>query len=88
MWSRSGRQPPYQTGPFPRLRVLAEADSVGLWRAELARGPQQLVLSLHGCGDHVEEDDCATHGLFENVLGSGGDTEKVREEVERSCEQK
>ena len=77
MWSRPGHQPPHQTGPVPRLlRVLAEADSVGLWRAELALSREQLVLPLHGCGDDVEEDDRATHGLPENVLGSGGDTQR------------
>lgn len=75
--SRSGRQPPRHAGPVPwLLRVLAKADSVGLGRAELALGRQQLVLPLYGCRDHVEEDGLATHRLPENVLGSGGDTER------------
>lgn len=89
LWSRSGRQPPHQAGPVPwLLRVLAKADSVGLGWAELTVGWQQLVLPLHGGRDHVEEDGRATHRLPENVLGSGGDTERVRERVGRSCRQK
>lgn len=76
--SRSGHHASHQTGPVPRLlRVLAKADSVGLGRAELALGRQQLVLPYHGCRDHMEEDDRATHRLPEKVLGSGGDTERM-----------
>jgi len=77
LWSRSGHRRPHQAGTIPQLQGdLAEADSVGPGRAELGLGHQQLVLSLQGCGDHVEEDGLAAHRLLENVLGSGGDEEK------------
>lgn len=69
--SRSGRQPPRQTG---LLRHLAEVDPVRLRRAELVRCRQQLVLFLHGGRDHVEKDKRGTHRLLENVLCSEGDT--------------
>lgn len=79
LWPRSWHHTPHKTGPVPRLlRVLTKADSVGLGRAELALGRKQLVLPLYVCGDHVEDDDWATHRLSENVLGSGGDTGRVQ----------
>ena len=83
LWSSSGCHPPHKTGPVPRrLRILAKADSVGMGRAELALDKQHLVMSFKGRGDDMEEDSLATHRLLENVLGSGGDTEKVKESSE------
>lgn len=78
--SRSGCGPSHQAGPLPRLlRHLAEVDSVGLGRADLALGRQQLVLALHGGGDDVEEDEGRAHGLPEDVLGPGGEAETSAE---------
>lgn len=74
--SRSGRQPPSQTGPVCwLLRLLAEANPVQLrWAAQLILCRQQLILLLHGCRDHVEKDNRGTHRLLENVLCSEGET--------------
>lgn len=78
--SRSGCQSSYQTGPVPHLlSVLAKADPVGLGWTELILGRQQVVVPLHGGGDHVEEDDRRAHGLSENILGSGSDAKRARE---------